>query len=227
LIFCFITAMLTLNADFFAVKDITVSGCHNLSPSQVISYSEIKTGERIFFINKNSVVENLKKSPWITSAKVKTSFPSKVIIEVEENTPAAMVPYMGSMIMIDKECVVLEIHGKSDTISLVVTGLNLVPPIIGQPLKSNRETDILALKSLLTAIEVNRLTPEVCEVNVEDLDDIIIYFLGSIEARIGNVMELNKKLSKIPYILEDIRKNNRSGGYIDLKTGSDPIYRKE
>lgn len=220
--------MLTLNADFFAVKTIEVTGCCNLTPVQVISYSGIKAGEHILVVNKNAAVENLKKTPWIISAKVTTRLPSKVLIEIEENTPAAIVPYMGSLLVIDKDAVVLKISDKQDVITIpVITGLDLGLPAVGRVIETKNTTDIQILKPLLNAIDVNQLTSEISEVNVKDIDNITIYFLGGIEARVGDVLEINKKLSKIPFILEDIRKNHRSGGYIDLKTGNDPIYRKK
>lgn len=90
LLFIFIENAIT-QSNLLAIKEISVSGTHILSKEEVIEQAEIFPEDNIFSINLRHTRLKIIAHPWIEDASVKRSLPSRIIINIREEVPLAVV----------------------------------------------------------------------------------------------------------------------------------------
>jgi cell division protein FtsQ len=79
-----------LHLPYFNLGHVEVTGTRRLSREEVIEASELESGINLLTINLSGITDKLRRHPWIRSASVYRQFPGRMIIEVEERTPRAI-----------------------------------------------------------------------------------------------------------------------------------------
>lgn len=74
-------------APYFNLRNVEVIGNQKLSVAEVIEVAEIESGVNLLTVELDSIVQRLKRHPWLRSAGVYRRFPDQLIVEVEERTP--------------------------------------------------------------------------------------------------------------------------------------------
>jgi len=96
-----------LTSSFFDVQEITVENNRHYTVQQIIHMTDARIGQNIFSTQTTQMRDALLADPYIRNARVIRSLPSSIIISVEERSEAAIVPYAGTFIVIDKAGIVL------------------------------------------------------------------------------------------------------------------------
>ncbi len=81
---------LSLHVPSFTLRQVDVNGNHRLSSEEVVEAAEIESGMSLLTVNLTSIAERLKRHPWIRSATVYRRFPGRIILEIQERTPRAI-----------------------------------------------------------------------------------------------------------------------------------------
>lgn len=84
-------------SDYFALKNIDVTGDNNLSYSEVIDRAEVHVGLNSLAISIDEIEQRLLKDPWIKDVSVKRSLPDGLEITITERTPRFWSLYNGTM----------------------------------------------------------------------------------------------------------------------------------
>ncbi len=79
-----------LHLPYFNLQHVEVTGNRRLSRDEVIEASELEGGINLLTMHLPHIAGKLKRHPWIRSASVYRRFPGRVIIEVEERAPRAI-----------------------------------------------------------------------------------------------------------------------------------------
>lgn len=74
-------------APYFNLRNVEVVGNHKLSATEVVEVAEVESGVNLLTVELDSIVQRLKRHPWLRSAAVYRRFPDQLIVEVEERTP--------------------------------------------------------------------------------------------------------------------------------------------
>jgi cell division protein FtsQ len=82
--------MLFLHMPYFNIQQVDVTGNRRLSRAEVIEVSEIEDGINLLTVDLSAIAARLKRHPWIRFATVYRRFPGKLIIEIEERAPRAI-----------------------------------------------------------------------------------------------------------------------------------------
>ena len=90
LMFIFIHDSIT-QAEYFSLKKIHISGCRQISKSDIIKQAGIFSGENIFAINLFKVKKRLVFHEWIADASVERKMPGELFIKIKEQNPVAAV----------------------------------------------------------------------------------------------------------------------------------------
>ncbi|HOB20730.1 MAG TPA: FtsQ-type POTRA domain-containing protein, partial [Candidatus Atribacteria bacterium] len=110
-----ITAIVILGTDTFSIKKITVSGSNAADTNVIINTSNISYGDNIFKINRALVKQRIENSPpYPIVLSILLKLPDEVEIKVQERTPAAIVPYLSSNILIDKTGFIIDIRKQQE-----------------------------------------------------------------------------------------------------------------
>lgn len=75
----------------FKVSEITISrDLRRTSLYEIIEASKIKRGEYIMNLNFAQVAEDVAKLPWVDTVRVMRFFPERIVLEISEREPIAM-----------------------------------------------------------------------------------------------------------------------------------------
>lgn len=105
----------------FKIEKIEIQGTNKVSNTEVLSLSEIKEGENIFLINKNSVINKLKQNPYIENVKIKKSLPGTVTLEVTERQAKYCLKYSDKYIYINNQGYILEIADTTSNLPEIIS----------------------------------------------------------------------------------------------------------
>jgi cell division protein FtsQ len=124
LLFIFGYDLLT-QSSFFKTEEIKVAGGLRLSPAQVVQQAQIEPGMNIFAINLAKVRKHLLSHAWIADARIRREIPDKVMIQIDEHEPLAILD-LGRRFMINAQGTIFKEWHRSDPQHLpVVKGLTL------------------------------------------------------------------------------------------------------
>lgn len=140
-----------LTSSLFDVEQVTVENNSHYTKQQIISKSEIKTGQNIFSVNTGKLKEKLLADPYIKGVKVKRALPSTFVISVDERKEFAAVPYNDVFIIIDKDGLVLCKSGAELQLPLLV-GVTIKNMEVGAPLEVEEPGALTGTLKMLEAI---------------------------------------------------------------------------
>lgn len=206
-----LTAFILLGSPIFEVRQITVSGNHVLPAQKIIDISGITTGTNTFKINLKEAAENLYTLPLIKEVRLVRQLPSRVIINVRERQPVALVPTGNGFIQVDRDGVCLQQSGVGGSLP-VVTGIPLRSPAPGQVLRDNRIAVALGVISDLPP----QLLKGLSEIHIDGQGQVVLYTLDGVECRFGIPVDISRKAFVLMQVLEQINKSGRPVEYVDL-----------
>jgi cell division protein FtsQ len=94
--------MLFLHMPYFKLREVDVTGNRRLSRTEVIEAAEIEEGINLLTVDLNGIAARLRRHPWIRFATVYRKFPGKLILEIEERTPRAILA-AGKLYYVDEQ----------------------------------------------------------------------------------------------------------------------------
>lgn len=101
---CFIFSI----SSFFDVDSIDVIGNSYFTGEEIINMAHAVPGKNlIYHPDKHNIVSYLEKNPYIEKAKVTRSFPSTLVIHVEERTQLGAIKYDDEFLIIDGDGILL------------------------------------------------------------------------------------------------------------------------
>ena len=104
LIGCFIFSI----SSFFDVDSIDVKGNSYFTAEEIINMAHAMPGKNlIYHTDRRNIVNYLEKNPYIKKARVTRSFPSTLVINVEERTQLGAIQYDGEFLIIDGDGILL------------------------------------------------------------------------------------------------------------------------
>jgi cell division protein FtsQ len=86
----------------FGVRSIDVRGEHVLTVAQVRQAAAIKGGTPLVRLDTGAITRRVEQLPDVASAQVSTSFPSTVVITIEERIPVGFVRQDGHAVLVDR-----------------------------------------------------------------------------------------------------------------------------
>jgi cell division septal protein FtsQ len=84
----------------FAIVEIEITGEHHLTEDQIRAEMPVHVGDNVFATNLDTVTNALRATSWIASASAHRVLPDKLVIEITEHAPAAVVE-LGDLYLVD------------------------------------------------------------------------------------------------------------------------------
>ncbi|MCL5063425.1 MAG: FtsQ-type POTRA domain-containing protein [Nitrospiraceae bacterium] len=213
-VFLFLIFVVAFSAAYFLIKnhmlvrDIAFVGNHHLKNDELKSLIKIKKGDELFGVSGRELYKRLKSSPWIRDAVIKKELSGRVLINVTEAVPVAILSIADRPYLIDREGNILEQMRESTVLFL--------PVIKDMDYKNNKDAyeeavrfvNVLHSKKVLSYdgnLEITGQRPE----------DITLK-LDNISIKIG-AGDFDKKLERLEFVRDEIEKRNMSVEYIDLR----------
>lgn len=205
----------------FSIRDIKISGNVHYSDNEIKNIIAIGVGDNWF----NKVVKDSKLTPkslgmhryiegekrvkktcpYVKDVKVGLSGMREYSIDVVERVPVALVSYLTTYVVVDKEGVALELTDDLDDANIPkINGVRLVKVKLGEKIDMSEEK-VKAFYDIYKTIKksdnsCNNLYNVINYVDLNDLSDIKFFLDNRVLVYIGSQSDIN--LYKINYLKE-------------------------
>ncbi len=198
------------------IKEIVFIGNQHLHKEDLYNILRVHKNDPIYSVSAKRMHNNLMQSPWVKNAIVRKEFSGKILVQLSEAIPAAILYKSKKPYFIDSTGVILEEISEPSVIFL---------PVIMEidPLKNeNTYKEALTLVNLFKdkklmpysgQLEITGRTPD--ELNIK-VDNILI--------KIGSG-DYEKKIERLEKIKEEIKNKNITIEHIDLRFSEQVIVK--
>jgi cell division protein FtsQ len=203
-----------LGDPFFRLREIEVEGCQKVAYETLVSLTKIEGTPNLFTISLGEVAKRLESHPWIDHIRVRKVFPNKILIQVEERKPIAILR-LEELYYVDTQGVIFSPVGERDEYNYpFLTGLTR--QILEQdPVEAKRL--IMKALELLRIADQEKVSPleEISEIHMEKIFGIQCFTkTEGLEVRMG-WEQFGEKLKRLSFIWSDLRKRGFSAISID------------
>ncbi len=203
-----------LGDPYFRVREVEVEGGRKISRETLLSLTVIEGMPNLFSVRLKEVVKRLESHPWIEQVKVRKVFPNKILIQIEERKPMAIIQ-LGELYYIDTRGEIFSPLGERDEYNYpYLTGLT----------RQVLEKDPVEAKRLIKkALELLRIVcqekspplEEISEIHMEKAFGIYCFTKAEgVEVKMG-WEDFGEKLKRMSLIWSDLRKRGWSAVSID------------
>ncbi len=159
-----------LESHYFSVREIQVRGADKVSGDEVIAMAGLRRGMSIWSIDLAAIEKKIGRHPWVRRVSVRREFPRRVIIDVEERTPKAIVA-MRKLYYVDSDGVVFKEVGPGENVKFpLLTGLRPEQITAPDPAMRKRIQDALRLSEMMV-----QRSHSLSEIHFAKPDRLVVY----------------------------------------------------
>ena len=151
---------------------------------------------------------------------------AKVILHMRTRTARAVVHYAGSFLVLDEYAQVMENRRDDPEYRwLEILGLQIQSATVGKELGTVDKNQVLSVSSVIMALDETGAYSKVKELNASDLDNLYVITVSGIRVNLGDSTDMVNKCNWMIGVLDSLESEGRSGGTIDVSTGTSAIYK--
>jgi len=155
---------------YFAVRQIEVHGGDKVGGDEIVAMAGLRQGMNIWKVDAVAIEKKIAKHPWVRRVVVRRDFPRRIVIDVEERTPKAIVG-AGKLYYIDADGVVFKEVESGENIKYpMLTGIYAQALMYGDPAARKRIRDAIRLADLMA-----QHSHALSEIHFEAPDRLVVY----------------------------------------------------
>jgi len=122
--FCMVYAYNVIIIDpYFELDSASVRGCEKVSEGEILRIAGIVPSMNILTMNLDKIKGRIRANPWVEDVFAGREFPNRLVVEVVERSPAALINRNGKLYLVDWHGEVFKDYQKTDAVDLpVLTG---------------------------------------------------------------------------------------------------------
>lgn len=214
---------LCLKLPYFFIRDIKINGNNYISAKNIVTLSNIKEGNNIFYINLKEAKNNILSNPYISNVSITRKLPSTIVISVKERDAIFYNNIDNIFYILDKDGIVLQKRDNISGLKLVkLDGIDYSKCEVGKPIQDSDKRKLDAVVALGDIMKNNKVSQGISLVDVNNSVDIKVYY-GEICIKLGNADDMEKKFNKALNIL-DRQELKGVKGYIDVSFNGNPVF---
>lgn len=196
-----------LSASYFEIKEISVRGLKELTEKDVLVMAKVPLRSNILSVNTDAVARRISANPWIKNIYVGRELPNRLVLDVHERIPVALVKQAGDFYLMDVNGFVFKKLSRGDDVDLaIVTGVN-----IQDKAKSALLTEALKLLETLSATDQHEFLGTVSEIHVDEVFGLSILTDKGLYLKLGRE-NFEGKMRQLHIVLADLEKRGMKNG---------------
>jgi len=214
-----------LGDSYFRVREIAVEGGRKIPKETLLSLTVMEGMPNLFSVRLKEVVKRLESHPWIEQVQVRKVFPDKILIQVDERKPMAIVQ-LDELYYVDTQGEIFSpVRDRDEYNYPYLTGLSR--RVLE---KDPEEAKRLIAKALefLRIVGQEKMPPlgEISEIHMEAVFGIRCFTkVEGVEIRMG-WEDFGEKLRRLSLIWADLRRRGLSAASIDCSDLKRMVVRK-
>lgn len=214
-----------VSMDVFCVRQIDVQGEYSMAQEDILAKAGLTVGENLLKVRAAGVRAGIETDPLLKYVSLKWNFPDKLVLTVQQRQPFAAISYLGTFIIIDEECRVLDTRSELPSGQYpMLSGVNVTGYEAGQVLEVEESAKRTLYCNLAQAVKMAGLSGELAEINLQDAGDITLLTREGIVAELGNGRQLEEKCAWIAAALPQLRTQGKTGGTLYATGGNGAVY---
>jgi cell division septal protein FtsQ len=208
---------LLISRSYFEIKEISVRGLKELTEKDVLELADIKPAQNLLAINTDAVIHRVSANQWVKNVYIGRELPDKLVLEVQERNPLALVKQASDFYLMDGEGFVFKKLGKGDEVDLpIFTGIT-------QKDRTKSPLFLSTLKLLKTISGSGKYTylGTISEIHIDEVFGLSLISDAGLYLKLGKG-DFERKLGQLTLIMADMEKRGMKNGYlcIDLSDES-------
>ncbi len=203
-----------LSDSYFRVREVEVEGGRKIPRETLLSLTVMEGMPNLFSVKLKEVVKRLESHPWVEQVRVRKVFPHKIVIQVQERKPMAIIQ-LEELYYIDTQGEIFTPVGDRDEYNYpYVTGLTR-RVFEKDPVEAKRL--ISKALELLKIVSQEKVSPlgEISEIHMEKAFGIHCFTKAEgVEVKMG-WEDFEEKLRRLSLIWSDLQKRGFSAVSID------------
>ena len=198
-----------LSASYLEIKEVSVRGVKELTEKDILAMAEILPRANILSVSTDAVARRISANPWVKNIYVGRELPDRLVLDVRERTPIALVKQTGNFYLMDGEGFVFKKLSKGDEVDLaIVTGVN-----IHAKAQSALLAEALKLLERLSASDQHALLGTVSEMHVDEVFGLSVLTNKGLHLKLGRENFVGK-LHQLQVVLADLEKRGMKNGHL-------------
>jgi len=203
---------LLLYHPYFSVREIQVRGGDKIGGSEIVAMAGLSHGMSIWKIDSEGIERKVARHPWVKHVLVRREFPHRVVIEVEERSPKAVV-VMGRLYYVDAEGFVFKEIGEGERADFpLLTGLRQADLASRTYSTRQKIQEAMQLSDLMAGSSL-----PISEIHFSSGGDIILYPMGRSIALQFGWGDWEGKVKRLQRILEIWKGRENRLAALDLR----------
>ena len=207
---------------YFTVTEIVVTPTRHVRAGALLESVDLSAGVSLWRVDPAALAARLEAHPWIRRAKVRREFPRRLVVELAEREPAAIL-FLDQLYYVDNTGAAFVRVGDRDRLDVpFVTGVEAAVMADERPFARHAIRQALRLLQLMPAAG---LPFRVSEVHIDREQGITVF---PIEPRVALTFGWSgfaTKLTRLARVLQDFRGRESQIREIDLTMGTAAVVR--
>lgn len=181
---------------YFSVSEIQVRGGEKVGGAEVMGMAGLKRGMSIWRIDAASIERKVRRLPWVREVRARREFPRRVVIEVAERTPKAILA-VGKLYYVDSDGIVFkEVEAGEEVQFPLFTGLRREELTSQDPALRRALQEAVRLSELL-----HRNSLPLSEIRFQSGNRVVLYPLNHSVALSMGWGDWETKLARLERVL--------------------------
>ena len=203
-----LTAVWVYTSPRFLLREVQVGSTNRVSMEEIAVALEPLRGWHLLSLSLDDVEGRLAANPWIRSAAIRKELPDRLVVEIEERQPVALLRRGGELLYIDEEGVAIEGYDPRGPVDLVILTV-----ASGEDVRLRQALELVA--------NLDRLAPglssELSEIEVLGLGDYRVH-TGTLEYPIlVSATGLEEQIAKLEGLRPEISRRFQEVEAVDLR----------
>lgn len=207
------TYSVLLSASCFEIREISVRGVKELTEKDILALAKIQPRLNILAVNKEVVAGRIAANPWVQNIYVGRELPDRLVLEVHERTPIALLKQAGNFYLMDEEGVVFKKLSADDDVDLaILTGVNVEAKV-----QSALVAEALKLLKTVASSDQHALLGTISEMHVDEVFGLSVLTDKGLHLKLGRD-NFTGKLHQLQKVMADLEKRGMKNGrlFVDL-----------
>ncbi|HEY7220959.1 MAG TPA: FtsQ-type POTRA domain-containing protein [Candidatus Binatia bacterium] len=159
-----------MDNQYFSVREIQVRGGDKVSGNEIVGMAGLQQGMSIWKVDLAAIEKKVARHPWVRRVLVRREFPGRIIINVEERVPRAIVA-MRKLYYVDSDGVLFKEVGPGENVKYpLLTGLRAEDLMSANPAIRKRIQDAIRLGDLMA-----QRSHSLSEIHFDAPDRLVVY----------------------------------------------------
>jgi cell division protein FtsQ len=200
-----------LENPYFSVREIQVRGGDKVNGNEIVALAGLRQGMSIWSLDLPAIEKQIAKHPWVRRVLVRREFPRRVVIDVEERMPKAIVA-LRTLYYVDADGVVFKEVGPGESVEFpLLTGLRADQLMAPDPSTRKRIREAIRLGEMMV-----QRSHSLSEIHFAKPDRLVVYTTEHPIALYMGWGHWDEKLNRMERLLTLWKGNEERLGALDM-----------